>query len=209
MRNKRRPILFSLTGFTPLEIWATNRLKTKRKHHLSLTGFTPLEITESSYSKNKRSYPLSLTGFTLVEIVVASLIIAITVIGTFNAYVYARQFSNQFRYRAQATAGAQEIAEYIRYRLAHGYRNETDLAVGTYADHSAVTDLYLQNILNPANWQINNLVDNLNISYTVSDVNFRRSGSWAREQSGLGADPPSRAFKKIIVRITYDNRTAT
>ena len=151
-------------------------------------------------------------GFTLVEIIVAGLIISITAVGTFGAYLYARQFSNKFRHRAHASSGAQGIAEYIRYRLADGYKNDAYLNT-TSADYDMDTidaadagyDTDLDDMLNPANWQMDDLVDNLAISYTVTDVNFDADGI---EQAGSGADP-KRQFKKIVVKVTYNNRTTT
>jgi type II secretory pathway pseudopilin PulG len=177
------------------------------KNKVNKKGFTPLE--------NKRSSILSsLTGFTLVEIIVAGLIITITAGGTFAAYLYARQFSDQFRHRAMAQRGAQEIIEYIRYRLADGYRNNVDLEpgfeYGLVADPTvprrAVADTDLQDILNPADWNMNSFVDDLNISYDVSEVHFDDAGT---EQAGAFAANPARNFKKITVRVTYHNRTVT
>ena len=157
-------------------------------------------------------------GFTLVEIIVAGLIITITAGGTFASYLYARQYSNKFRHRAMAMRGAQEIAEYIRYRLADGYRNGVYLDTGTagsktydkdtIAANAPGYDSDLATVLNPDNWQINNLVDNLDISYTVTDVFFDTN---AMETLVDPASPPAdnRRFKKITVRVTYDNRTVT
>jgi type II secretory pathway pseudopilin PulG len=185
------------------------------KNNSNKTGFTPLE--------NKRSSILSsLKGFTLVEIIIAGLIISITAGGTFASYLYARQYSDKFRHRAMATAGASEIAEYIRYRLADGYRNDVDLAAGkTYrntavinspgyvpsANEQAPVDAVLDGFLDPGSWDIDDFVDSLDISYTVSDVNFDTAGLVGEEQNGLAADP-SRRFKKITVRVAYDNRKA-
>jgi len=162
-------------------------------------------------------------GFTLVEIIVAGLIISITALGSLSAYLYARQFSNKFRYRAHALSGAQEIAEYIRYSLVDGYRNNVDLVPGLeYAlvadaanpSSRAVTDANLINILDPVNWQINTLVDNLAIIYTVENVYFDNNGVERTEAEKVvlvAASDPSMpatrpAFKKVTVRVNYGNR---
>jgi len=163
-------------------------------------------------ANQKISKLFSSKGFTLVEIIVAGLIISITAVGTFGAYLYARQFSDKFRHRTHASSGAQEIAEYIRYRLADGYKNDVylntataDYDMDTIAVGNAGYDVDLDDMLNPANWQMNDLVESLAISYTVTDVNFDVDGV---EQAGAGADP-KRQFKKIVVRINYNNRTTT
>ena len=155
-------------------------------------------------------------GFTLVEIIVAGLIISLTALGSFSAYLYARQFSDKFRHRAQAVSGAQKIAEYIRYKLADGYRNEIDLAAGsTYkkiADASsvAVTDPSLSDMLDPDTWQLANLVDNMAIEYTVNDVFFEPDATGKVEEKPVVAGTAdSRKFKKVMVKVTYDNRRAT
>jgi len=163
-------------------------------------------------------------GFTLVEIIVAGLVISITALGSFSAYLYARQFSDKFRYRAHAMSGVQEIADYIRYTLADGYRNNVDLVPGfEYAlvadvvanpNRRAVTDANLIKILNPDNWQINTLVDNLAIIYTVENVYFDDSGVEKTKAqrdalvSALDLSMPATrpAFKKVTVRVNYDNR---
>jgi type II secretory pathway pseudopilin PulG len=203
MINKNK----SQKGFTPLE--------NKRKQILSsLTGFTPLQIKQNA---KKRKF---VTGFTLVEIIVAGLIITLTTGGTFASYLYARQYSDKFRHRAMAQRGAQEIAEYIRYRLADGYRNETDLAVGTYTK-SDVTDTHLSDILyleDPSDpdltygiWdEMHRRVDNLIVSYTIEDVFFQLdpvTGN-AVEQPTVAGTHNSRKFKKVIINVNYDNRRA-
>jgi type II secretory pathway pseudopilin PulG len=201
----------------------------------SQKGLTPLEILATNGSKTKRKHNLSLTGFTLVEIIVAGLIISITTAGTFAAYIYARQFSDKFRHRAMAQRGALGIAEYIRYGLADGYKS-TDLESGICVSSAAVDiddDDYDPNtdgivpvddflggadgLLDPAIWQINNLVDNLAISYRVDAVYFDNSGAEKtlaeRNELILASDPSMPdtrpAFKKITVRVTYNNRTVT
>jgi type II secretory pathway pseudopilin PulG len=187
------------------------------KRRFNRKGFTP--------SENKKSLILSsLTGFTLVEIIIAGLIISITAGGTFASYLYARQYSDKFRHRAMATAGASEIAEYIRYKLADGYRNSIYLntTTGTY-DKNTITaadpgyDANLNTMLDPATWGINSLVNDLDISYTVSDVWFDNNGVEKDESEYaalISANDPSMpidrpAFKKITVSVTYDNRRAT
>ena len=163
---------------------------------------------------------LNKKGFTLVEIIAAALIISITTLGTFSAYPYARQFSDKFRYRAHALSGAQEIADYIRYKLGDGYRNAAYLTDGTTYDVSTVNaadpayDADLSRMLNPGNWQMYSLVDNLVIEYTVNDVYFDNSGveKTKAEHDALVAAlnlsmPATRpAFKKVTVRVSYDNR---
>ena len=174
----------------------------KKSYKKGVTMLTNQKISKLPSSK----------GFTLVEIIVAGLIISITAAGTFGAYFYARQFSDKFRHRAHASSGAQGIAEYIRYRLADGYRNDVYLNTAT-ADYDMDTidagnagyDAGLDEMLNPANWQMNDLVENLAIAYTVTDVNFDAAGI---EQDGSGADP-RRQFKKIVVKVSYNNRTTT
>jgi len=159
-------------------------------------------------------------GFTLVEIIVAGLIISITALGSFGAYLYARQFSDKFRHRAHGMSGVQEMADYIRYRLADGYRNAAYLIDGTTYDVSTVDaadpdyDADLSSMLDPNNWQINNLVDNLGIAYTVNDVYFDNSGvekTKVEFDALVAAADPSMpatrpAFKKITVKVSYDNR---
>jgi Tfp pilus assembly protein PilV len=189
------------------------------KSRFNRKGFTP--------SENKKSLILSsLTGFTLVEIIIAGLIISITAGGTFASYLYARQFSDKFRHRAHAIAGAQEIAEYIRYRLADGYRNtvylDTSAGAKTYVmdtiqSTDAGYDSELNEALNPAHWQLDSLVDTLAISYTVADIWFDNNGVEKDESEYAAlilANDPSMpidrpAFKKITVSVTYDNRRAT
>jgi prepilin-type N-terminal cleavage/methylation domain-containing protein len=157
-------------------------------------------------------------GFTLVEIMVAALIITITAGGTFAAYLYARQYSDKFRHRAMAQRGAQEIAEYIRYRLVGGYKNNVYLntTTGSYdkdtiAPTDSGSDSSLNDMLDPANWRIKPLVNNLNISYTVSDVWFDNDGIECSVNNGTNPKLPTTrpAFKKLTVRVTYDNRRST
>ena len=177
-------------------------MRKNRSHKKGVTMLVNQKISKRSSSK----------GFTLVEIIVASLIISITTLGTFGAYLYARQFSDKFRHRAHAGSGAKGIAEHIRYRLADGYKNDVYLNTAT-ADYDMDTidagnagyDADLDDMLNPANWQMNDLVENLAIAYTVTDVNFDANGV---EQAGAGADS-KRQFKKIVVKVTYNNRTTT
>jgi prepilin-type N-terminal cleavage/methylation domain-containing protein len=143
-------------------------------------------------------------GFTLVEIIAAALIISITTAGTFSAYLYARQFSNKFLYKTTATKHAQGIADYIRYGLSEGYGNPSDLVHNRTYNSGDVTDSVLAGLLDSSNWDMNNKVNQLNASYQVQNVCFNSAG----REVAFDASQPHRAFKKIIVRIAWQEREA-
>ena len=141
-------------------------------------------------------------GFTLVEIIVAGLIISIAAAGTFSAYVIARQFSNKFHHKSVATNLAVAAADELR----HGGAYEA-IAIGPGQDLTANA---------PTGWaEFAASVDNPTIVYDVDNVWLGDNGiEYTVYQDGIDAaalPAPLNSrlpFKKITVRITWDERQA-
>jgi prepilin-type N-terminal cleavage/methylation domain-containing protein len=162
-------------------------------------------IKKKTIVSKKPAYGLSSkSGFTMVEIIAAAVIISITVAGTFSAYLYARQFSNKFLYKSTATKHAQAIVDYLRYRLPDGYQNNSDLASGQTYTQTGVTDSGLADLLDTDAWDMADKVDSLDAEYEIQDVAFNDQGQEVAFDPSIHG--PGRAFKKVIVRVNWQER---
>lgn len=123
-------------------------------------------------------------AFTYLELIIATMILSIAVAGVFAAFLSSARFSGVFRRDIMAAVSAQGALEQARaiykYNDPNNPANGVDIINGTHPNVSA--------------WPLNNEVNNLQATYSVSDTNLN------------GTSNPEYIFKRVTVTVNWNER---